>query len=67
MTPKQIIRDAIIANDGPDDILESLKAAGYVVVPKDPNEAMRDAGAQAESENFGPINVWSSMVEAAQQ
>lgn len=67
MSPIELIRESIATNDLPEELLASLDAAGYILVPKHPDEAMRDAGAQAEADAFGAVSTWISMTEASQE
>jgi hypothetical protein len=47
------------------DVIEALGAAGYVIVPREPTEGMRQAGAHPR-ENRKPVaDIWRAMVEAA--
>lgn len=44
--------------------LSALTAAGYVVVPREPTEAMCDAG-WIDKEDVSPAEIWGAMIAAA--
>ena len=51
-------------------VFDAAGAAGYVIVPREPSEAMLDAGyIQLPGETFQrpkePINAWRAMLDAA--
>lgn len=63
MTPSEII--AKTAGADADAILAALDAAGYVVVPKEPTEAMREAFYEAEdATNGGYVRAYRAMLAA---
>ncbi len=53
-------------------VLDALAEAGYVIVPREPTEAMQDAGGSCggfefdgESGTVYPAPIWRAMVDAA--
>lgn len=51
-------------------ILNAIDAAGFAVVPKEPSEAMVDAGYAMQSQDdsyFSPFLVWTAMLAAAEE
>jgi hypothetical protein len=72
------IRDAIDKGGGYsvdiEGVIRELNAAGYVIVPKEPTEAMCAAGAKYYHDNWQPGHakddtsmsfIWADMIEAA--
>ena len=49
------------------DIDAALLAAGYVVVPRKPTEAMVEAGLKADEDEWYFGNVYRAMIEAGQK
>lgn len=61
-TPAKIINDTVWAGrrlNAGHQVVEALKAAGYAIVPKEPTDAMLEAGAATglSGQRFGTITV----------
>jgi len=69
----RFIGSAALVNDDAAEcagaVLEALAAAGYVIVPREPTEAMLEAGALTEDLDIGfaeqGANLWRAMIAAA--
>lgn len=57
-----------------DQIVEALRDAGYVIVPREPTEAMIGAAFEIETERYAPhypqedkcaVDCWRAMIDAA--
>src|SRR5262245_13970977 len=68
----EALRDVLgSANLRPVDVIgheaiTKLSAAGFVVVPREPTQAMRDAADDINVEEQGPGGIWCAMLQAQQ-
>ncbi len=50
-----------------DDILAALSAAGFVIVPREPTEAMKQHAADEGFPGYDAWRCWSAMLTASEQ
>ena len=68
------IDTAIACGGDAEDVMKALDAAGYVIVPKEPTEAMCEAGAKFYQDNWRKGHakedtsmalIWADMIDVA--
>ena len=79
MTPREIIeicldRQGTCSDVRPENVIKTLSAAGFVIVPRDPTDAMVERGCQANTIIFDDqrddvlasdmcIEMWAEMIK----